>query len=98
MKLDSLSVKQKTDMFVALEDPLRYNMMTFIYNKGGEASHSAIAYEFKLSDKDYEHHANLLIDGNIIKPSKNHPLGTYLELVDMELTGEILKKFSKRKS
>ena len=68
MSLENLSDRERIQIFVALENPIRYNMIIFLSNSGGESKHSEIASKLKLDELEYVHHANLLLEAGLTKP------------------------------
>jgi predicted transcriptional regulator len=81
MGMETLGVKEKLDVFVALDNTTRFNMLIFLSNRK-TASHKEIAQEFKLSEEEYCRHVNKLFEADLVK---NGPYRTDQETMSIKI-------------
>lgn len=62
-----LGERDKLEIFVAVENPIRLNMLLQLYERE-PMNHSEISRIFGLTEKDYSHHMNILMNHSLVKP------------------------------
>jgi Mn-dependent DtxR family transcriptional regulator len=78
-----LSDRDKLDIFVALDNPLRINMLVYLSNNGGKAKNSDVAREFNLSRPDYISHLAKLQEGDLVEFSRGYK--TDVDNMDLQI-------------